>query len=78
MKYMRAGAFKARCLAIMDDVQATGEPVVVTKRGNPVVKVVPVESQNGGLFGFMVGEFKIAGNIEAPVVRLKQWKIMKK
>jgi hypothetical protein len=42
------------------------------------VKVVPVESQNGDLFGFMAGEFKIAGNIEAPVVPLKQWKIMKK
>jgi prevent-host-death family protein len=78
MKYVRAGTFKARCLAIMKDVQATGEPVVVTKRGTPVVKVVPVESQNGDLFAFMAGEFKIVGNIEAPVVPLKQWKIMKK
>jgi prevent-host-death family protein len=78
MKHMRASTFKACCLSIMNDVQATGEPVIVTKRGTPVVKVVPVESENSDLFGFMAGEFKIVGNIEAPVVPLKQWEIMKK
>jgi antitoxin (DNA-binding transcriptional repressor) of toxin-antitoxin stability system len=61
----------------MDDVQATGEPVIVTKRGKPVVKVVPVESEND-LFGFMAGKFKIVGDIESPVVPLKHWKITKK
>jgi len=61
----------------MDDVQATGEPVIVTKRGKPVVKVVPVESEND-FFGFMAGKFKIVGDIESPVVPLKQWKITKK
>jgi prevent-host-death family protein len=78
MKQMRASAFKARCLSVMDDVQATGEPVIVTKRGRPVVKVVPVESEKNDLFGFMAGKFKIVGDIEAPVVPLKNWKVMKK
>ncbi len=77
MKQMRASVFKARCLTVMDDVQATGEPVIVTKRGKPVVKVVPVEAEND-LFGFMAGKFKIVGDIESPVVPLKQWKITKK
>lgn len=45
MKQMRASLFKARCLKIMDDIQATGEPVVITKRGAPVVKVVPMVSE---------------------------------
>jgi antitoxin (DNA-binding transcriptional repressor) of toxin-antitoxin stability system len=62
----------------MNDVQATGEPVIVTKRGTPVVKVVPVEPRKNNLFGFMAGEFKITGDIESPVVPLKQWKVMKK
>jgi prevent-host-death family protein len=75
MKQMRASAFKARCLSVMDDVQATGEPVIVTKRGKPVVKVVPVESEKDDIFGFMNGEFKIVGDIESPVAPLKQWKI---
>ena len=78
MKLMRASVFKARCLSIMNDVQATGEPVIVTKRGTPVVKVVPVEPRKNNLFGFMAGEFKITGDIESPVVPLKQWKVMKK
>jgi len=78
MKQMRASVFKARCLSIMNDVQATGEPVIVTKRGTPVVKVVPVEPRKNNLFGFMAGEFKIAGDIENPVVPLKQWKVMNK
>jgi prevent-host-death family protein len=78
MKQMRASAFKARCLAVMDDVQATGEPVIVTKRGKPVVKVVPVEPANRDIFGFMADKFDIVGDIESPVVPLKDWKIMKK
>ena len=78
MKQMRASVFKARCLSIMNDVQATGESVIVTKRGTPVVKVVPVEPRKNNLFGFMAGEFKITGDIESRVVPLKQWKVMKK
>jgi prevent-host-death family protein len=78
MKQMRASAFKARCLAVMNDIQATGEPVIVTKRGKPVVKVVPVTPENDDIFGFMADKFDIVGDIESPVVPLKNWKIMKK
>lgn len=78
MKKMPASAFKARCLNVMKHVQATGEPVVVTKRGTPLVKVVPAEQEANGLFGFMAGEFRILGDIESPLVPLKQWKITKK
>jgi len=59
----------------MDDVQATGEPVLVTKRGKPVVKVIPAEPEKDDIFGFMAGKFTIVGDIESPVVPLKQWKI---
>ena len=78
MKQMRASAFKARCLRVMDQVRATGEPVVVTKRGAPVVKVIPVESKEPELFGFMAGEFVIAGDVESPLVPLKGWKVLQK
>jgi prevent-host-death family protein len=73
MKRMRASVFKARCLAVMQEVQATGEPVLVTKLGKPVVKVVPAEPDKSDLFGFMAGKFKIVGDIEAPVVPVKRW-----
>jgi prevent-host-death family protein len=78
MKHMPAGKFKARCLSVMDDVNATGEPVIVTKRGTPVAKVVPVTSKKRDLFGFMAGEFKIVGDIEGPVVALEEWEILRK
>jgi antitoxin (DNA-binding transcriptional repressor) of toxin-antitoxin stability system len=78
MKQMRAGVFKARCLAVMDDIQATGEPVVVTKRGKPVVKIVPAHTDHPDIFGCMSGRMRIVGDIESPVVSLKDWKILKK
>lgn len=78
MKQMRASVFKARCLSVMDDIEATGEAVVVTKRGKPVVKVVPVKPENDDIFGSMAADVKIVGDIESPVVPLKQWKITRK
>jgi len=36
-----ASTFKARCLALLDRVAETGEPLIVTKRGRPVARVVP-------------------------------------
>ena len=61
MRTVGAGEFKAKCLRIMDEVQATGEPVLVTKRGKPVVRVsVPDEYPASkeaaeSLFGFLRG-----------------------
>lgn len=76
MKQIPAGEFKARCLAVMKKVQATGEPVIVTKRGAPVVKVVPVESEKNDIFGFMAGKVKIVGDIESPIP--VDWEVTKK
>jgi prevent-host-death family protein len=78
MKQMPAGEFKARCLSVMDDVNATGEPVLITKRGVPVAKIVPVSSKKRDLFGFMAGQLEVVGNIESPVVPLEAWEVMRK
>lgn len=40
---MGAGEFKAKCLALLDEVSESGRHVVITKRGRPVAQVVPVE-----------------------------------
>ena len=37
-----AGEFKAKCLALLDEVAAGGEELIVTKRGKPVARVVPL------------------------------------
>ena len=65
MRQIPAGAFKARCLTVMKQVQSTGEPVVVTKRGTPLVKVVPVREEKNEIFGFLAGKVKIVGDIES-------------
>ena len=67
MKQMPAGFFKANCLAVMKRVQATGEPVIVTRRGAPVVKVTPAITEKSDIFGFMKGKVKIVGDIESPI-----------
>lgn len=43
MRIIAAGEFKAKCLAVLDEVEARGEEVVVTKRGRPVAKIVPMD-----------------------------------
>jgi prevent-host-death family protein len=78
MRRIPAGEFQARCPKVIREVQATGEPVVITKRGEPVVQVAPVDSENDDICGFMAGQFKIVGDIESPVVPLDQWEVAKK
>lgn len=41
MESIDAIDFEARCLAILDRVAATGEPVVILKRGKPVAELSP-------------------------------------
>jgi prevent-host-death family protein len=44
-RVVRASDFKARCLALLDNVARTGEPLTVTKHGKPVARVAPLETQ---------------------------------
>jgi prevent-host-death family protein len=67
MKRMSASRFKARCLKVIEAVQASGESVVITEQGTPVVQIVPIASINSNVFGFMAGEFRVTGDIESPV-----------
>jgi len=75
MKTIPAGVFKARCLAIMDEVQSKREAVVITKRGKPVAKLVPVEKGKDDIFGFMKGKgtIEIKGDIVSPVLSPEEW-----
>lgn len=51
MQEISASQFKARCLALLDDVAQSGAEIVVTKRGRPVARVVPVDEGLGSLEG---------------------------
>ena len=72
-KTIPAGKFKVHCLAIMDEVQAKRQAVVITKRGKPVAKLVPVEKEKDDIFGFLKGKGKVTGDIVSPVLTPEEW-----
>ena len=64
---VNASHFKASCLALMDQVAETGRPLVVTKRGKPVVRVVPIDEpvSLSGSVRFLVDEAALLAPVEA-------------
>jgi prevent-host-death family protein len=62
-----AGEFKAKCLALMDEVERTGQPLVITKRGRPVARLVPDTPPRGSIFGCMRDSAVILGDIISPL-----------
>jgi prevent-host-death family protein len=72
-KTIPAGQFKVRCLAIMDEVAAKRQAVVITKRGKPVAKLVPVGKEKDEIYGFMKGKGRILGDIVSPIISPEEW-----
>ena len=75
MKTIPAGEFKTHCLRIMDEVRKRRHTVLITKKGVGVAKLVPIEDIERDVFGCMADELEIIGDIEAPLVDPKVWKI---
>ena len=73
MKKMAAGTFKANCLAVMDEVQAKHETVVITKRGKPVAKLVPLNTETDEIYNFLAGKGTITGDIVSPAISPEEW-----
>jgi prevent-host-death family protein len=61
-----AAEFKAKCLRLLDEVAHRRSPIVITKRGKPIAKLVPIEEEPIDLFGYMAGTAKICGDIVEP------------
>jgi prevent-host-death family protein len=62
-----AAEFKARCLAVMDEVEATGHEVTITKHGRPVAKLVAVTDEAEPLFGRLSGWVTQQGDLVRPL-----------
>lgn len=73
---MAAGEFKARCLAVMESVRKTKQPVLITKRGRPVAKLVPVDEPPIQFLGRLEGIVKIMGDIESPIEPPEAWEVL--
>jgi len=61
MKSVPASKFKERCLSILDHLAPEG--IVITKRGRPVARVLPMEGRCADLIGSMRGRVRIKGDI---------------
>lgn len=68
-----AGEFKARCLKLLDEVAETGDPLIITKFGKPVAKVVAIEKSRPQLFGAMRGTVLREGDIISPIEDAWGW-----
>ena len=63
MTKIGAGEFKAKCLALLDQVADHRLGLVVTKRGKPVAKLVPIATEKPRIIGRMAGSIQITGDI---------------
>ena len=77
MKKMAAGEFKSKCLKVMDRVNITREPVLITKKGRPVAKLVPVDADVSDFLGALAGTVEIVGDIESPVEPPEAWEVLR-
>ena len=67
MKQIAAAKFKEQCLSLLDEVDQDG--LVITKRGKPVAKLIPIGADSASLIGSLAGKLKIKGDILSTGVR---------
>jgi len=77
MKTLPAGEFKARCLAVMEEVRKNREPVLITRRGKPVAKLVPADKTREELIGRLEGIVSITGDVESPIEPVDAWESLR-
>lgn len=65
MKEIPAAVFKAQCLTLMETVRSTKRPLVITKRGKPVARLVPIEEPKDDFIGRLKGIFEVVGDLDA-------------
>ncbi|MES2337872.1 MAG: type II toxin-antitoxin system prevent-host-death family antitoxin [Pseudomonadota bacterium] len=69
-KIVSASEFKAKCLRLIDEMQADGVPITITKRGKPVAEMSPSTEHTQrpkSLFGSMKGTFTVHGDLDEPI-----------
>jgi prevent-host-death family protein len=66
-RIIKASEFKAKCLAVLDEVERTRQPVVITKRGKPVAELVPHKLPKRSPLGIFKGRMEILGDIISPI-----------
>jgi prevent-host-death family protein len=66
-KTIAAGEFKAKCLHLLDEVAQQRAPLIITKRGKPIAKLVPIDDKPFTLYGRMAGTVTFIGDAISPL-----------
>jgi prevent-host-death family protein len=67
MKKIVISEFKAKCIAVIREAVRTGEPLIVTRHGKPMVRIEPIASASGKRpLGLLSGRMKINGDLLGP------------
>jgi prevent-host-death family protein len=78
MDHISISKFKATCLAVLERVRLTREPVIVTRRGVPVAEIKPPPVMKGRWLGCMQGSVEIVGSIvDAPAEPESAWEALR-
>ena len=67
MHTIKASEFKAKCLALMDEVARTGKAVLVTKNGKPVAELQPHRPRRKSALGVWKDRLFVEGDIISPI-----------
>lgn len=79
MERIQISKFKATCLAVLDRVGKTRNPVLVTRFGKPVAQIVPPPPphRREDWLDCMKGRGRIVGDIVAPAAEPSEWEVLK-
>jgi len=79
MREIAISEFKAKCLALLEQVQKTKKPIRVTRFGKPVAEVVPPspEASAGDWIGSMKDSIKILGDVVYPADEESDWEALR-
>jgi prevent-host-death family protein len=71
--------FKAKCLALLEQVRRTRQPIRITRHGKPVAEVVPPEPamDRSSMFGSMKDSITITGDIISPADDEDDWEVLR-
>jgi prevent-host-death family protein len=69
--------FKATCLAVMERVRRTRQPVRITRRGKPVAEIVPPSPPGERRLGSIVGTIHILGDVVVPASDESDWEALR-
>jgi len=61
MRQIAAAKFKEQCLALLNNVDPDG--IVITKRGKPIAKLIPIGTDSASLIGALRGKLIIKGDL---------------